>query len=84
MNILIEAGDINPFFNEGTKNIVLTHAKELVKRKHNIIILTRRKSKITQIKHPKRYERVDGIKFYRWDNYLDLIFLHKILIKKKK
>ena len=53
MNILIEAGDVNPFFSEGTKNIVLTHAKELARREHNVIILTRRKSKITGIKHLK-------------------------------
>lgn len=84
MNILIESGDVNPHFAEGTKNIILTHAKELVKKKHNVIILTRRKSKITKIKHPKRYEKVGGIKFYRWSNYLDLIFLYKILIKKEK
>ena len=84
MNILIEAGDINPHFAEGTKNITLTHAKELVRRKHNIIILTRRKSRITKIKHPQRYEEMDGIKFYRWNNYLDFIFLYKKLIKKEE
>ena len=84
MNILIEAGDINPFFFEGTKNIILMHAKELVKRKHNVIILTRRKSKVTKIKHSKIFEEVEGIKFYRWSNPLNLIFLYKKLIKKEK
>ena len=84
INILIEAGDINPFFFEGTKNIVLTYAKELAKREHNVIILTRKKSNVTKIKHPKRSEKVDGIKFYRWSNSLNLIFLYKKLIKKEK
>ena len=58
MNILIEAGDINPHFAEGTKNITLTHTKELVRRKHNVIILTRRKSRITKIKHPKNMRKL--------------------------
>lgn len=84
INILIEAGDVNPFFFEGTKNIILTHAKELVRREHNVMILTRRKSNVTNIKHPKIFEKVEGIKFYRWNNYLDLIFLYKKLIKKEK
>jgi glycosyltransferase involved in cell wall biosynthesis len=84
MNILIEAGDINPFFSEGTKNIVLTYSRELKKRGNNIVILTRRRSKVTGIKHPRKYEEIEGVKVYRWDNYLDLFFIYKKIIKKEK
>jgi len=84
INILIEGGDVNPHFAEGTKNIIITHAKELSKRGHNVVILTRRKSKVTNIKHSKKYLEVDGIKFYRWDNYVDLFFRYGQIIKKEK
>jgi len=83
MNILVEAGDLNPPFVEGTRNIVLTHIKELIKRGHQITILTKKKEGHTQKKFDS-FELRDGIKIYRWSNYLDLFFtLRKIKSREK-
>ena len=83
MNILLENGNVNPPFIEGTCNILLNHAKELSARGHNIVILTREKSIITGEKYLK-YEEVGRIKFYRWSNYGDLFLIYKKIIKKEK
>jgi hypothetical protein len=83
MNILIEGGDLNPPFSEGTRNIARTHWQELIKRGHNVIILTRRKDSILGKNH-KREEVVGGVKYYRWSNYLGLLLaLYKIRRKEK-
>lgn len=79
MNILIEGGDLNPPFIEGTRNIVHDYAKRLSLKGHKVIILTRQKSRINK----KRYERVEilnCVKFYRWKNPIDLIFLYKKIV----
>lgn len=83
MNILIEGGDLNPPFAEGTRNVVITHAKALTKRGHKAVILTRDKSRINGKKLIK-YEIIQGIKFYRWSSYLDLAYLYQEIIKKEK
>jgi glycosyltransferase involved in cell wall biosynthesis len=83
MNILLENGNINTPFTEGTGNILLTHAKALVEKGHKVVILTRRKSSITGKKYPKSQE-ISGIKIYRWANYLDLYFTFKKIVKKEK
>ena len=83
MNILLDNGDVNPPFSEGTKNILLMHAKELKKRGHNVIILTKRKSKVTNFLHPK-FEEINGLKFYRWKGYLNLYLIYFKILKKEK
>lgn len=83
MNILLENGNVNPPSTEGTANILLTHAKELTKRGHKIVILTREKSIITGKKYPK-YEKSSNLVFYRWSNYAELFFLYRKIIKKEK
>ncbi len=83
MNILIEGGDLNPPFAEGTRNIAITYAKALLNEGHKVCILTRKKCRITN-KKLKKYEVIEGIKFYRWSNYLDLLFLYKKVIEKEK
>ena len=83
MNILIEGGDLNPPFVEGTRNIARMHFLELKKRGHKVIVLTKRKGIIDRKKH-KKIEIIDGIKYYRWSNYLDLYFTYKKLIKEEK
>lgn len=83
MNILIEGGDLNPPFAEGTRNIALTHARGLVNRGHRVIILTRKKDRIFNKVHPD-FEIVDGIRFYRWSNYFNLLKKYKQIIKAEK
>lgn len=80
MKILIEGGDVNPPFAEGTRNIIITHAKELVKRGHSVSILTRKVSRITQEKLPDT-EVIDGITFYRWENYKELALIYRRISK---
>ncbi len=82
MNILIEGGDLNPPFAEGTRNVVITHAKALIKRGHKAVILTRNKSRIDGKKLDK-HETIQGIRFYRWSNYLELLFLYRKIIQKE-
>ncbi|HOW37176.1 MAG TPA: glycosyltransferase family 4 protein [Candidatus Pacearchaeota archaeon] len=83
MNILIEGGDLNPPFAEGTRNVAITHAKALIKKGHNVVILTRNKSRINGKKLIKK-ETIQGIKFYRWSNYFELAFLYQKIIQKEK
>lgn len=82
MKILIEGGDLNPPFNEGTRNIARTHWEKLVERGHKIVILTRARETITQRTLPS-YEKIRGVTYYRWNNYLGLA-LCLIKIKKKE
>ena len=82
MNILIEGGNLNPV-KEGTRNIAIAYARKLLERGHNVIILTRKKNQATG-KTYKRFEIADGFKFYRWDNYFDLFFAYKKIIKNEK
>jgi len=82
MKILIEGGDLNPPFVEGTRNIVKAYTKELKKRGHNIIILTKRKETNTG-KIFRKFETNNGVRYYRWSNYLEL-FLALKKIKKEK
>lgn len=82
MKILIEGGDLNPPFVEGTRNIAKTHWEELKGRGHEIVILTRRKETNTgKVFH--RFEVSNGIKYYRWGNYFEL-FSALVKIKKEK
>ena len=83
MNILIEGGDLNPPFAEGTRNIALTHALELKRRGHNVSIFTKNKDLILNKKHPKT-EIINGLNFYRWKSYPDLFFTYRKIIKKEK
>ncbi|HKZ33973.1 MAG TPA: glycosyltransferase family 4 protein [Candidatus Nanoarchaeia archaeon] len=83
MNILIEGGDLNPPFAEGTRNIALMHALELKRRGHNVVVLTKEKDIILKKKHPK-YEEIYGIKFYRWGKYFDLFFTYRKIVKIEK
>ena len=83
MNILIEGGNLNPDLKEGTRNIAITHAEKLAERGHNVVILTRRKNNITGKVFPK-FEIVDGLKYYRWSNYIELFFGYKKILKKEK
>lgn len=83
MNIMIEGGDLNPPFAEGTRKIARIHAMELKRRGHNVIIFTRDTDAITNTKHPK-FEVIDGIKFYRWGSYIDLLNTYRLVIQKEK
>ena len=83
MNILIEGGDLNPPFIEGTRNIARTYFKELQKSGHNVIVLTKRKGITSKRLHAKE-EIVDGIKYYRWSNTIDLFFTYKKIVRAEK
>jgi len=82
MKILIEGGNLNPV-KEGTRNIAISYAKKLLERGHKVIILTRKRNQATGKKY-KKFEVVDGFKFYRWSNYLNLFFAYRKIIKKEK
>lgn len=82
MNILIEGGDLNPPFAEGTRNIAIAHAKALLKRGHRVSIITRSRSRITG-KKLKDFELIDGVRFYRWSNYIDLIIKFRKIMEKE-
>lgn len=83
MNILIEGGNVNPPFAEGTRNIILTYAKELKKQGHHVAIITAQYDKIAKTRH-RATEKIDGIHFYRWKNHLSIPFLYKKIVKKEK
>jgi len=83
MNILIEGGDLNPPYVEGTRNIARMHFRELHKRGHKVIVLTKQRGIIDKKKH-KKIEIIDGIKYYRWSSYIDLFFLYRKLLKEEK
>jgi glycosyltransferase involved in cell wall biosynthesis len=80
MNILIEAGDLNPPFVEGTRNIVMTHARELIKRGHKVVFLTKRKETNTGRIFQKE-EFIQGIHYYRWSNPIKLFLTFRKIIE---
>ena len=75
MNILLENGNVNPPSVEGTANILLTHAKELARKGHNVVILTRKKSIITGEEYPSFligiYDRKEEA-YDVWEKYINL------------
>lgn len=83
MNILIEAGDLNPPFVEGTRNIVLTHTKELIRLGHKVIFLTKRKEKNTG-KFFEKEEMLQGIHYYRWSNPFNLFLTIRKIKQREK
>ncbi len=83
MNILIEAGDLNPPFVEGTRNIVIAHAQELIERGHKVVFLTKRKETNTG-KIFKTEEIFKRIHYYRWSNPLNLLLTIRKINQKEK
>jgi glycosyltransferase involved in cell wall biosynthesis len=73
MKILIEGGDLNPPYVEGTRNIAKMHWEGLLEAGHEVIVLSKRKEINTQIVYPK-FEIVRGVKYYRWNNYFELLW----------
>ena len=72
MNILIEGGNLN-FIAEGTRNIAISYAQKLKEQGHNVVILTKQIDRVKRKKY-RKFEIVDGIKFYRWNNYFDRFY----------